>query len=216
MNLFETNKTIIVNGVTMLAKDYRKILKERNNKGKKVVKKKTNVNDIDLMVWDIKSMAKNIKLIRSLSAYYRNGYKQWGTIAQNIIQLDGIRKPFVKYNIRAKEMLVTLNEIESIGKKKDKAIYQYVEKLSYQLDDIRQYIDELCTNIIKSGVLERYRGHECICGKDKRLGLKTLIGRSWGATMELNEMIKHCTNVSSQGLDVFAYTQETYNNFLKH
>ena len=214
MNIFENSATIIVNGVPMLAKDFRKMKRDNANKGKKSTPKKKVASDMVLMSLDIKAMTKKVNLIKSLSAYYRNAYRQWGTIARDIINIECIRKPFVGYNVKAKEMLATLNEIESISKKNEKAVYQYIEKLSYQLDDIRQYIDDLCSNIIKSGVLEHYKNHECICGEGRRLGLKTLIGRSWGATIELNDIIKHCTKVSSKGLDAFAYTQETYNGMI--
>jgi len=214
MSIYNSNETIIVNGITMLAKDYRKMKRAKANEGKKKTTKRKKASDMELMSLDIKAMTKKVKLIKSLSAYYTNGYRQWGTIAKNIIQLEGIRKPFVFYNIKVKEMVQTLKEIEEISKRSEKAVYQYVEKLSYQLDDIRQYIDELCSNIIKSGVIERYREHECICGQGRRLGLKTLIGRSWSATMELNNLIRHCNNVSVEGVDAFAYTQETYNGMI--
>lgn len=215
MGIFENNNTIIVNGKPMLTKEFRKMKREKANQ-QKSSKKKVNklINDMELISLDIKGMTRRIKLIKSLSAYYRNGYRQWGTIAKDIIQLKGIRKPFVFYNIKVKEMEQTLREIEEISKKNEKALFQYVEKLSYQLDDIRQYIDDLCSNIIKSGVIERYKNHECICGEGRRLGLKTLIGRSWGATMELHNIIKHCNDIFTEGVDAFAYTQETYNGMI--
>lgn len=214
MGIYDSNETIVVNGVRMFVKDYRKMKRTKANEGKKKTTKRKKASDMELMSLDIQAMTKKVRLIKSLSAYYTNGYRQWGTIAKNIIQLEGIRKPFVHYNIKVKEMAQTLKEIEEISKRSEKAIYQYVEKLSYQLDDIRGYIDELCSNIIKSGVLEHHKDHECICGEGRRLGLKTLIGRSWGATMELNNIIRHCTNVSATGVDPFAYTQETYNGLI--
>lgn len=215
MGIYNNNEFIIVNGQKMLLTEYKKAKRANiKNVTKKKVNKHKISNDMELISLDIKGMTRRIKLIKSLSAYYRNSYRQWGTIAKSIIQLEGIRKPFVFYNIKVKEMEQTLKVIEEIAKKNEKAIYQYVEKLSYQLDDIRQYIDELCSNIIKSGVIERYKEHECICGEGRRLGLKTLIGRSWGATMELHNIIKHCDNVSTEGVDAFAYTQETYNGMI--
>ncbi|MBO5948231.1 hypothetical protein J6Q66_05285 [bacterium] len=211
MGLYDSNDYVVVNGVKMLTKDYIKM--KKGVKKTNTIKKK-KANDMSLMAYDIKSMSKKIKLIKSLSVYYSNAYKQWGTIARDVIQSDGIRQTFVFYRSKVREMQDTLNKIDEIGKKNEKAIYQYIEKLSYQLDDIRQYIDDLCTNVIESGVIDKYHDYEFINGHGKRLGLKTLIGRSWSATKELNEMINHCTTISSNGVNPFEYTEKTYNGMI--
>jgi hypothetical protein len=122
--------------------------------------------------------------------------------------------PFSSYRIKVKEMNKTLKDIEKISAKSEKAVFQYVRKLSYQLEDIREIMDKLFTNISKSGLVQRYKDHECINGEGKRLGLRVLMGRSWSAMREMNTIIKRCQNISDEGVDAFDYTQETYNGML--
>lgn len=204
---------VIVNGVKMSMADFKKLVKEKKSKTKAKKQKKV-LTDINLLPSDIKEMMKKVKLIKSLSAYYDNGYRQWGTIAKRIINLDGIRKPFVLYRAKVREMQQTMNDIAEIAKNDEKAVYQYVRKLSYQLDDIRTQIDLLFKGVSESGIIYCYKDHECINGSGRRLGLQTLMSRSLGATIELNDIIKRCQKISDKGVDAFDYTQETYNGMI--
>ena len=212
MGIYETNQYIEVNGVKMLAKAYKK--QKRAELGITPKKRKHIPTDIQLLDSDIKAMLRNVRLIKSLSAYYDNAYRQWGRVAKDIINYAPINAPFVAYRNRVREMNKTLQDIEQISAKSEKAVFQYIRKLSYQLDDIRETMDKLFTNIGKSGLIQRHKDHECINGEGKRLGLRVLMGRSWSAMREMNIIIKRCQNISDEGLDAFDYTQETYNGML--
>lgn len=203
MGLYDA-EYIIVNGVKMSMADYKKVIKEKKSK-LNIKKPKKVLTEINLLPSDIKEMMKKVKLIKSLSAYYDNGYKQWGTIAKRIINLDEIRKPFVCYRIKAREIQKTMEEISAISKKNDKSVYQYIRKLSYQLDDICTQMDLLFKGVSRSGIAYRYKDHECINGSGRRLGLQTLMSRSWSATKELNNIIKRCQAISDKGTDEFDY-----------
>lgn len=209
---------VTVNGVTMSLKDYRKIIRERKEaahpKKKAPKRKKKELTEINLLSTDINTMMKKVKLIRSLSAYYDNAYRQWGTIARDIINRKEINSPFVMYRVKARELNNTIDSISEIAKKNEKAIYQYIEKLSYQLDDLRICIDNLCSGISKSGVMQLHGDHECINGRGRRLGLQTLVSRSWSAMCEINSIIRKCQNISDNGVDPFDYMQETYNGLI--
>ena len=203
MGLYDA-EYIIVNGVRMSKNDYKKVIKEKRSK-LNIKKPKKVLTEINLLPSDIKEMMKKVKLIKSLSAYYDNGYKQWGTIAKRIINLDEIRKPFVLYRIKAREIQKTMEEISAISKKNDKSVYQYIRKLSYQLDDIRTQMDLLFKGVSESGIAYRYKDHECINGSGRRLGLQALMSRSWSATKELNNIITRCQAISDKGTDEFDY-----------
>ena len=203
MGLYDA-EYIIVNGVRMSKNDYKKVIKEKRSK-LNIKKPKKVLTEINLLPSDIKEMMKKVKLIKSLSAYYDYGYKQWGTIAKRIINLDEIRKPFVLYRIKAREIQKTMEEISAISKKNDKSVYQYIRKLSYQLDDIRTQKDLMVKGVSESGIAYRYKDHECINGSGRRLGLQTLMSRSWSATKELNNIIKRCQAISDKGTDEFDY-----------
>ena len=63
-----------------------------------------------------------------------------------------------------------------------------------------------CLKVLaESGIAYRYKDHECINGSGRRLGLQTLMSRSWSATKELNNIIKRCQAISDKGTDEFDY-----------
>lgn len=199
MGLYDA-EYIIVNGVRMSMDDYKKVIKEKKSK-LNIKKPKKVLTEINLLPSDIKEMMKKVKLIKSLSAYYDNGYKQWGNVAKFIINLDEIRKPFVLYRIKAREIQKTMEEISAISKRNDKSVFQYIRTLSYQLDDLCTQMDLLFRGVSRSGVVAHYANHECIIGCGRRLGLQTLMSRSWSATKELNDIIKRCQEISDKGTD---------------
>lgn len=209
---------VTVNGVTMPLKEYKKMIKAKKElsqpKKKTTKRNKKTLTEINLLEKDIKKMVRNIRLIKSLAAYYDHGYKQWGTIAKSIINRPEISRPFILYRVKAREVCNTILDISEIAQKNEKAIYQYIEKLSYQLDDLRGHIDSLCKGISESGVMQMYKEHECINGTGKRLGLKTLVSRSWSAMCEINAIIMQCNNIATTGVNPFEYTQETYNGLI--
>lgn len=206
-----SSATIVVNGVKMLLSDYRKQLNANKPKVKKVKKVKS---DIALLQEEVQGMVKKLRLIKSLNAYYDHAYKQWGLIGQHIIEYPTIKKAFIAYRQKLRDINATMQVIEQASKRSEKAVFAYFEKLSWQLDDIRQCIDDLCTATSKSGLLERYKNHECIIGQDKRLGLRVLMGRTWTACKELNILIKRLQDIREDGLDPFAYTENTYIKFV--
>ena len=123
MGIYETNQYIEVNGVKMLAKAYKK--QKRAELGITPKKRKKVVTDIQLIDSDVKAMLRNVRLIKSLSAYYDNAYRQWGRIAKDIISYEPINMPFSSYRIKVKEMNKTLKDIEKISSKNEKAVFQY-------------------------------------------------------------------------------------------
>jgi hypothetical protein len=186
---------IILNGEKMPLKEYRKIMKAKNPKPTKKNTKKT-YTEITILPSDIHYMMNQVKLIKSLSAYYDNGYRQWGTIAKRILNLKEIRTPFVSFRMKVREidrMIVNINEI---SKKNSKDVYDFVRRFSYLLEDVSDCINELSNAVSKSGVISLHEKHECISGNGKRLGLKTLISRTFSATQELKKVIERCQSIA--------------------
>ena len=78
-NDFYGDNTIIVNGVKMTIKEYNLLRKKKaTNKSKR--KPKKQLNEIQLLPDDIKTLMKSTKVFKSLVAYYKNRYKN-GTIS---------------------------------------------------------------------------------------------------------------------------------------
>lgn len=172
-NFFQS-ETIVVNGQTMLLKEYR-AMKMGKNPSKPKRTRKTEINIVGEYMDDI---LKGARLMGSLAAYYDNGYRQWGNICKELLELEDIRKPFIKFRIKERETRQTIEMVEKKSKRNSKAVYDYLEKLGYNLDDISTIIDKLANGVIDSGILDRLQGHECINGKGRRLGLQTLISRT--------------------------------------
>lgn len=183
------SETIIVNGVTMLLVDYRKL--KRSQLDIKPKKKVIVVSEVKILSSDIQYMVGKIRLIKSLYAYYDNAYRQWGNIGKRVINLREIRKPFVMYRAKVREMSHTMDMIVEESKRNKKSVYELIRKLGYQIDDIRICMDELFKGINESCVIQRFYNHECICGCKKRLGLKMLMSRSLSAQKDLTQLISN-------------------------
>lgn len=193
---------ILVNGVKMSVKDYKKSKQELKptNKTRKRKKKPT---EIKLLSDDIKLMLKKVKFIKSLSAYHDNAYRQWGVVAKKFIECKDIEGPFILYKCKARTVVNTIHDINELGKRNSKHIFQLIEKLSYDLDDLKSYIDMLCHNIVKSGYLQHFNDYEFISGEGRRLGIKTLISRSTMAIHDINNIIKECQKIALKGVDSY-------------
>ena len=210
--LYGSTDTIVVNGIRMPMSEYRKRIKAKKNVNTKKVKKE--LTDINLLPNEIKYMMRNVRLLKSLSAYYNNGYRQWGRIAKFVISQKEISSQFVKFNAKQAEIERTINEIKEISKHNEKAVYAFVRKLSYQLDDIKEIMVELTKAVGYSGVISRVIDHECINGEGRRLGLRTLMSRSYKAVVELEKIIRRCQNISDNGIDALDYQNEVYNGLI--
>ena len=192
---------IIVNGVKMSTKEF-KAMQKANAKKKKPSKK---VTSITILPTEIKAMMRNVKVLKSLVAYHTHGYRQWGTIANLLMGLKEIKSPFNKVVINTKQAIRLVEKINKIAKENDKDVFQYVKKLSWKLEDVKNELDELVKGINSSNVCNRFGEHECINGIGRRLGLRILMQRSYKAISELGYICAKLDNIEEQGMDVFEY-----------
>ena len=206
-SLFDTENKITVNGVTMTATEYRKQLKAKqamsNKKQPKKRKAKKRETEITILPAEIKTMLKCAKVMKSLSAYYDHGYRQWGRICRDIINLKEIRPHFVLYRSKATEVEQTINDIADIAKRNQKAVFAFVRKLSWQLEDIKEHMQKLYKGATSSGVIEAFGNHEAINGEGRRLGLRILMIRTFKAVQDLENVIKRLQTIADTGVDVF-------------
>ena len=192
----EKAQTIKVNGQVMTITEYKKMLAEKkktNGKKKKATRRnKKNPTGITILPKDIKIMLRGAKVMTSLSAYYKHGYRQWGTICKTILNLKDIQSPFVRYTMSAKAVNEVINEINEIAKHNSKSVFAYVRKLSWKLDDVAKDMKALQEGINKSGVLySPMQTHECINGTGRRLGLNILMQRTSDAIKELEVIVNN-------------------------
>lgn len=201
----EQNQLISVNGVLMTIKEYKA---SKATPKKKSSKKTQKYNSVSMVKDEISPMFCDLDVLKSLTAYYRHGYKQWGTIASEMMALNKIRRPLLTSVLKTKEIEEIMGIINDMSKRSEKNVFAYVEKLSWKVDDLRTALNELTDGISSSGVISRFGNHEMISGsKDgKRLGLKTLTRRAWKATIKMEKLIRELQNIATNGVDAFEYT----------
>lgn len=206
------NDTIIVNGEKMTIKAWKQMVfeKQKERRGKKrFIKdskpKKGNKKEkeISVVAAEIEKMMKPITTLKSFAAYYDHAYRQWGTIANNILQHHKIRPHFVFYRVSVGELERLIADIEKMSKRNEKAAYQYVEKTAWKLEDIKGHITNIMKGANESGFLEVYKHEECINGKGKRLGLQTLVNKALKAISQLEDAIGTLNKIADNGTDPF-------------
>ena len=113
--------------------------------------------------------------------------------------------------MKASEIDKTIKEIEVGGEGNEKAVYAFVRKLSWQLDDAKNLMTQLSHAVHDTGVIERYKGHECIDGQGKRLGLNILMIRTFKAVAEIESITKKLESVANKGVDIMDIHQHVKN-----
>ena len=198
--------TIVIGGKKMTMSQYQQILKEKQSKDKKNnKKKKKQANEGDIVLFNVEKVIKPMTILKSFSAYYDNAYKQWGVIAKTILEHRKIRPHFVYYRIAVREMDNLLADIKKIAKSNETSIYQYVDKVTWKLDDIKTHLNNIIDGAIESGLMAQYKDKECINGKDKRLGLDTLSKKSLKAITQLDAAIKSLKAIADEGTNPLEY-----------
>lgn len=203
-------QTITVNGVTMSLKAYKKQKRaeafEKLSKAKKAAIKrekkarKNHKTEIQTIPQEIKSLLKQVKVMKSLEAYYTNGYRQWGNIAKGIINDANINKPFKSFVETFGKIDKHVEEINEIAKHNERAIFAYLRKLSYLMDDAKTQMNALQREVGLSGYINRNLLHECISGEGRRLGLRTLMSRTLKAIGEIEYIRKRLEHLADEGV----------------
>lgn len=196
------SKTMKVGDKVVDVKEYKK---QQRAAMKKKRKNKKVVTSITILPSEIKVMMRNVRVLKSLIAYHEHGYRQWGTIATMLMGLREIKSPFNNVVINTKQAIRLVDKINKIAKSNDKDVFQYVKKLSWKLDDVKNELDMLVKGIGSSGVITQFGNHECINGTGKRLGLKILTQRSYKAIDELSAICAKLDNIEKNGVDIFEY-----------
>lgn len=188
-NDFYTDNTIIVNGVKMTMKEYNALRKEKaKNKSKRKAKKQ--LNEIQLLPDDIKTLMKSTKVFKSLVAYYKNGYKQWGNIHREVLKIDNMGGKFILVVSAIETTNKHITEICNLAKHSNKAVFGMIQDLSYKMADLQSKLMSLHSVVNGSGIIHSpFNTHEVINGTNRRLGLKILMYRTEDAIIAINTII---------------------------
>lgn len=188
-NDFYGDNTIIVNGVKMTMKEYNALRKEKaKNKSKRKAKKQ--LNEIQLLPDDIKTLMKSTKVFKSLVAYYKNGYKQWGNIHREVLKIDNMGGKFILVVSAIETTNKHITEICNLAKHSNKAVFGMIQDLSYKMADLQSKLMNLHNVVTGSGIIHSpFNTHEVINGTNRRLGLKILMYRTEDAIIAINTII---------------------------
>jgi hypothetical protein len=209
----ETTEYIISNGERMTVKEWKEriIAKQKTRRGKKrfldLKPKKTEKKEkeISLIASEIEKMLNPMITLKSVQVYKNHAYRSWGTIANEILAHKGISKPMAEYCVRLGELNKLIEDIQEMAKKNEKAAYQYVEKMAWKLDDMKQDILNIIKGVENSGVCERFKDHEAIYGEGRQLGLRTVVMKSLNTIGELEGVITRLKEIADNGVDPFKY-----------
>lgn len=184
-----TNNTIIVNGVKMTIKEYNALRREKaKNKNKR--KPKKQLNEIQLLPNDIKTLMKSTKVFKSLVAYYTNGYRQWGNIHKEVLKIDNMGGKFILVVSAIETANKLIADICNVAKRSNKAVFGMIQDLSYKMTDLQSKLMDLHNVVSGSNIINSpFNAHEVINGNGKRLGLKILMYRTEDAIIAINTII---------------------------
>lgn len=188
-NDFYGDNTIIVNGVKMTIKEYNLLHKKKTtNKSKR--KPKKQLNEIQLLPNDIKTLMKSTKVFKSLVAYYTNGYRQWGNIHKEVLKIDNMGGKFILVVSAIETANKLITDICNVAKRSNKAVFGMIQDLSYKMADLQSQLMSLHNVVNGSNIINSpFNAHEVINGNGKRLGLKILMYRTEDAIIAINTII---------------------------
>lgn len=119
-------------------------------------KAKKTYTSITILPSEIKEMMRNVRVLKSLVAYHEHGYRQWGRIANLLMGLREIKSPFNNVVINTKQAIRLVDKINVIAKSNDRDVFQFIKKLSWKLDDVKNELDMLVKGIGSSGVITQF------------------------------------------------------------
>jgi hypothetical protein len=125
------------------------------------------------------------------------------------LKLPEIDCHFVKFRIEAYELTDLICEISKIAKLNEKAVFAYIQKLSWKLDNTRRTMKLLYNGVVTSGVLEQFEDKECINGEGRRLGLRILMNRTFKSMDAIENAINELNAIASNGLSVDEYRTDS-------
>lgn len=183
---------------------------KQRNAPKKAKKRSTIVdsNSVTSVADVIAKLEKACKWLNSLKAYKDNGYRQWGVIARNIIEMDGVReylgKACAHYSGYCRPYM---HQVKAMSRHNDSDLFQYVNWIYNHFVEIRNNLSSLMSAFSQSGVLYAFRNEECIKGSadGKRVGLRQLVQNSTDGMSKIDNIINELRTIIDNGVNPNEY-----------
>ncbi len=151
----------------------------------------------------LKDVVKSLNFgVASIISFRTHAYRQWGIIANEV--LDDVRVGNAIFKVVAANKAIEERKAE-IAKAQGKDVFQLIELLGYQVDDLKSACERLGISIANSAICSKYRKHECVCGsKDgKRLGLTQLQRKTMSTINGLDQTMAELKIVAKQAYNQY-------------
>lgn len=190
---------------------YKKEMDAKHGIVKKPRKRRKKATEINLLAPLVKKVLRTTNIVGSLINFIDNGKKEFGGKFEYIVRTHNFTAVrFSVLRLRIRELNAKTAEVNHFASKNESETYQYIEKLSYILDDVRDEFAKCIKAIEDSGVLIDFKNETCIKCTGKRLGLAEIVRRSGRAIPAMIRMFDELQNISLQnGDDIFAYDPYT-------
>lgn len=197
--------TIKVGDKVMTIKEFKDWVKERQGKKAAPKRKKKAVKEIGLVAMQVEKMLKPMTTLKSIQVYQNHAYRSWGTIANEILAHRGIRRAMASYCVNYGNLNTIVADIQKMAKRNEKAAYQYLDKLTWKLDDMKTNITDMTKAVAESEVCNRFKNHEAINGTGRQLGLQTIVNKCYKTISQMEDIIGTLKKMADEGTDPFAY-----------
>lgn len=201
---------VTINGVGMTKAEYETYRKSKNAENGVAPKKKARrrkATTINLLESLVKKTMKTTNIVKSLTNFIDNGKKEFGHATEYILtQHPTLHPRFSVLRLKIRELESKANEVQMYARKNEAEVYQYIENLSYRLDNLRLEFDKCVEAIRESGILIDFRNERCIYETGRRLGLNEIVRRSNKAIPQMVQMYNELQEIAmTHGTDVSVY-----------
>ena len=180
---------------------------------KKRKKKSVCVTSISIMKDAVDDMVKAFEISKSFEAIDKHGYRQWGTIYNEIMRCGELQNKFDSFTVQCARIREMLGEIEKYAKDDSTShsgIFDKAEQLGYLYEDLKAAMCNLIHEIHSTDVLNRYKGLKPIEENGRRLGLRELAERFNTASDKyafkwFDTSLKQMVELAKKGKDAFEY-----------
>ena len=166
----------------------------------------------------IKTTRKSVKCLKTIWSYYENGYKQWGTIFNQMLEFyPKLNSSLIRYHSKYNEILKTQTELEKMIKRSkcNKEFFGLARAFGYQMFSLLDIINELSDAVNKKRITDcpLYSDHEMIVGsKDgRRKGLIHIVRNTFSMVSTTTKNLAELSKVLDEAYeDVVEYTTDGY------
>lgn len=198
MTVYKGEKCTIARARALKAAETRRCTKDRS--------KTQSVKD-ELMqsLYEICQKTKNIRMLKSIRAYARNGETQWGALfAQFLNQHRDIKRSLYKFVGIYDDADKLLKELKRSLRKDVNITLNIVEQYGYKMQDMVDAVENFSSAVSKSQAIEQplWKNHEIINGSvdGKRVGLHKIQSQMISS---LNKMRKGILMVARESQQIY-------------